>query len=733
MGKSILIVEDDAIVAIHIRNMLTTLGYSVTGPVANGADAFLAVATDLPDLILMDIQLAGKLDGITVAERIRSTVDVPIVFLTSHSHETLIQQAKTTLPFGYLIKPASQRELAITIEIALYRHMLEGQLKENRQALQKANEELEQRVQERTAELVLLNERLRREIEDHIESKHEMQKMAMAMEKATDWILITDKSGKIEYVNQAVEEITGYKKEELLGKSPRIFKSGKYSDAFYQEMWNTILSGTSYSAIITNKRKDGRFIEIYHTITPLKDTKGNISHFIATSKDITQQKFLEDKLTYLAYYDVLTDLPNRTLLIDRLHQVIGRAEHNKLNAAVVWIDIDRFTLINDTYGYEIGDQILKEVGRRFDHATQEGDTVARLGADEFGIILSDVTHSEEVVRFVDHLMREAHNPIQVGSVEVILTLSVGISLYPEDGKEMTALLKNADIAMSKAKGTGMNNYQFYKDEMNIRAADFVMLERHLYQAIKENEFILHYQPYYYAQTGELAGIEALLRWDSKDLGIVLPGRFISVLEDTGMIIDLGQWIIQTVCSQLTTWESQGFTTVPVAFNLSAVQFKQKNIGSMIEETIRKCGVDPRYLTCEVTETTFMNDLSHTREVLETLKKIGLRIAIDDFGTGYSSLSYLKRLSLDVLKIDISFIRDIVTSPDDEAIVSAIISLAHNLNLRTIAEGVETAEQITILQRLGCDMIQGFYFSRPIPPHQMRDILKRQAEDIPNSL
>jgi len=561
-----------------------------------------------------------------------------------------------------------------------------------------------------------------RDITELINSRQEMQKLAMAVEQSSDWILITDKEGRIEYVNDAVENITGYKKEELIGRTPRVFKSGKYDDAFYKELWDTILSGHPYRAIITNKRKDGRFFEVYHSITPLKDTKGNITHFVATSKDITQQKLLEEKLNYLAYYDVLTDLPNRLLFIDRLHQAISRAERNRRQIAVVCIDIDRFTLINDSYGYEIGDTVLKEVGKRFSEATRDSDTVARFGADEFGIILVDVAHSEDVVRVIDKLMHRVNQPMQVAGFDVIPTLSVGISLYPNDGKETITLLRNADIAMSKAKGTGMNNYQFFMSDMNVRASEFVLMERHLHNALKKDEFILHYQPYFHAQTGKIAGMEALLRWDSDDLGLVMPSRFIQVLEDTGMIIELGQWVLYSVCSQLNTWQRRGLSVVPVAFNLSAVQFRQKDLGSIMEETIRSAAINPRYLTLEITESTFMQDLAYTGLILEQLKKLGLRLAIDDFGTGYSSLSYLKKLPLDILKIDISFIRDITTSLDDEAIVSAIISLAHSLNLKTIAEGVETEAQLNILQRLRCDIIQGFYFCRPMPAQDVEILL-----------
>ena len=563
-----------------------------------------------------------------------------------------------------------------------------------------------------------------RDLTDLALSRLEMQKLAMAVEQSSDWILITDRKGRIEYVNDAVEDMTGYRREELLGQTPRIFKSGRHDDDFYRSLWDTILSGQPYRAIVTNRRKDGRFFDVYHSITPMKDPWGNVTHFVATSKDITQQKLLEEKLNYLSHYDVLTELPNRMLFRDRLHQAINSAEHHHHQVAVICIDIDRFTLINDAYGYEAGDQVLREVARRFSKAARDGDTVSRLSADEFGVVLAEVTHSEDVVQVIDKLMHRMEQPIEIANTEVTLTLSMGISLYPGDGLETEALLTNADIAMSRAKGTGMDNYQFFMSDMNVRASEFVLMERHLRNALKKGEFLLHYQPYFQAQTGKIAGMEALLRWQSEDLGLVMPTRFIPVLEDTGLIIPLGQWVLQTVCGQLQAWQNRGLAVVPVAFNLSAVQFRQKDLGDVIEATIREAAIDPRQLTMEITESTFMQDLAYSGLILERLKKLGIRLAIDDFGTGYSSLSYLKRLPLDLIKIDISFVRDIITSTDDAAIVAAIVSLAHSLNLHTIAEGVETSAQLDLLRRLGCDLIQGFLFSRPRPAADVEVLLRQ---------
>lgn len=563
-----------------------------------------------------------------------------------------------------------------------------------------------------------------RDVTEHITSEEEMKKLSLAVEQSSDWVLITDKTGRIEYLNKAVEEMTGYKKEELIGKNPSIFKSGKYDKQFYKELWDTLLLGRSFQGIITNRRKNGELFEIYHTITPIKDNKGNVTHFVATSKDLTKQKLFEEKIHHLAYYDVLTGLPNRILFIDRLKQTMARAEYNKKFVAVLFIDIDRFTFINDTFGPSTGDEILKKVSERLLNSLREGDTVARLGNDEFGISLVDVASSQDIILLIEKIMEIIRQPLRVRDENIVITATIGISVYPVDGKEALTLVRNADIALSKAKATGMNNYQFYTADMNVKASEFVLLERHLFNALKNNEYVLHYQPYFDINTKEIKGMEALIRWNSPELGLVPPVRFIAILEETRMIIDVGKWTIKTVCSQIKEWQNKGYKAVPVTVNLSIVQFRQVDFGDMLERSIKESGIEPGLITFEITESIFMQDVELTRSVLERLKKLGISINIDDFGTGYSSLSYLKKLPIDNLKIDISFIREIASNPEDAAIVATIISMAHNLNLKTIAEGVETEEQWKILRILRCDMAQGYYFSMPLTTEDAGKMLSK---------
>lgn len=559
---------------------------------------------------------------------------------------------------------------------------------------------------------------------EHKHSEEAMKKLSIAVEESYDWVLITDRYGHIEYLNRAVTEITGYTKEELMGKNPKLLKSGKHDEEFYKNMWTTMLSGHAFRAILTNRKKDGSLFEVFHTITPLKDSKGTITHFIATAKDLTQQRQFEEKLNYLSYYDVLTGLPNRNLFIDRLNQLILRAEHEKKLVAVLAVDIKRFAYINDTFGPPVGDAVLKETGKRLVNSIRDGETVARFGNDEFEVAIGNISNTKDIVVAVEKIINEVTQPLKLISEDILISISIGISIYPNDGMDTLTLIKNSDAALLKAKAHGMTDYQFYTGDLNIRALEFISLERHLFNALKNNEFVMHYQPYFYTGTGKLAGMESLIRWNSPGSGMVSPAKFIPILEETGMIMEVGLWIMKTVCNQVLEWQQRGYSVVPVAVNFSPAQFRQKELGNILEDVIVESCIDPKFLTLEITESLFMQDFESARRVLERLSKMGVSISIDDFGTGYSSLARLKRIPINNLKIDISFIKDITSNADDASIVSTIISMAHNLGHKTIAEGIETEEQLKILRILRCDMVQGYYFSKSLPPDEVEKFLIR---------
>jgi len=552
-------------------------------------------------------------------------------------------------------------------------------------------------------------------------AEEERRKLSMAVEQASDWVMITDKQGTIEYVNPAVTATTGYARKDLVGKSPAIFKSGKHDPSFYQKLWQTISSGNTYRNIFINRKKNHELFHLDMTITPLRDDQGIITHYLATAKDITQQLNLEERLNHLAYYDALTGIPNRNLAKDRMKQALARAEANKKVVAVLFLDLDRFKFLNDTFGPDIGDKILKETAARLVGALGEGESVGRVGSDEFTLVMANLNHPDDVVMMIEQINAAASRPIKVNGEEIIVTSSIGVSIYPQDGTDHVTLMKNATTACFRAKSLGGNNYQFYNPGMNIIAEEFVALGKKLFQATKKEEFVLHYQPYFQIDNDKLVGLEALIRWQRPEYGLLPPGTFIPVLEETGIIREVGEWTMRETWRQIKAWLAAGYPVVPVSVNFSPIQFRCCELPTMVERVMNETGMDPRYIFLEITETALMQDVEFTRSVLKQFKEMGFGIAIDDFGTGYSSLNYLKKFPIDYLKIDISFIKDITSDPDAAAIVTAIISMAHNLGLKTVAEGVETKEQYQILRLLRCDIVQGFYCSHPQPAAEIEKI------------
>ncbi len=553
-----------------------------------------------------------------------------------------------------------------------------------------------------------------RDITERKRAEESMKKLSMSVEQATDLVVLTDVEGNIEYINKAVEDISGYKKEELIGKNREVWQAGVNEEKMVQELWETVRSGKPYQGIFTNRRKDGELFYVYEVITPLKDLNENITHFVSTGRDITQQRVMEERLDRLVYYDALTGVPNRSLFVDRLNQGIARARYTRKIIAALVVDIDLFKFINEAYGFTTGDEVLKSITKRLLESVREGDTVARLGSDDFGILLFDVAESEDIILVVKKIMENISLPLKTQGEEIVLTAGLGIAVHPIDGETAQDIMKNADIALTKAKQQGRNNYQFYTKDMTIKAMEFVSVDKRLLKSFQNKEFMVYYQPYWDVVERKMVGMEALIRWNSADRGVILPDKFISVLEDTGMIIEVGDWIIRAVCRQIQEWREAGYSVVPVSVNVSSVQFRRKDLAEKIMNVVKECGISPKLLTLEITESTFIQNVDFASVVLKKLKETGITTSLDDFGTGYSSLSYLKRFPFDNLKIDISFIRDLSLDTDAASIVTAIIALAHSLNLKTIAEGVETEELLKILRLLKCDMAQGNYFSPALP-------------------
>lgn len=548
-----------------------------------------------------------------------------------------------------------------------------------------------------------------------------LKKLALTVEQAADLVIITDRNGKVEFVNKAAEEVTGFTRGEILAGGMDLLQTREQNEQQHQELWDAVLAGNMFQAEVAGISKKGELIHLDEVVTPIKDEDGKVSHIVFTGTDITAIKLMRSKLDFLASYDALTGLPNRDLFADRLNRDMAALKPGRGLIAVLAFDIDRFKYINEIYGLEAGNKILKQVAESLSVSVNKGDTVGRMGSDEFGIALHNIKRPADVVLFAKMIMKNVPQIIMSGGEEISVTLSTGIAVYPTDGQDASMLMKNADTALSKAKMLGRNRYQFYTPDMNVGISELVFMEQQLSDALKNREYMVTFQPYCYLSTRKVAGSEALLKWNNDEFGQVSPSKFIPMLEETGMIIDVGKWVLMTACSQIKAW-TNGLPPLPVSVNLSPNQFRHEYLVETVESAIRETNIDPRRLTLEVTESTFMKDQGFAITVLKRLKELGVSIAIDDFGTGYSSLSYLKQFPVDYIKIDQSFVKDVATDPDTTALVTAIITMAHSLNLKTIAEGIETEEQWKILRLLKCDMGQGFYFSPAITPGEFEKML-----------
>ncbi len=515
-------------------------------------------------------------------------------------------------------------------------------------------------------------------------------------------------------VNEAAVNHYGYSRDEFLRMNVRdIWVPGEQTH--YEESLRDRSRGQTLHLQRKHRTKDGRIMDVEVTARQFMES-GHLV-WLTLINDITERKLAEERLLHLAHYDVLTNLPNRVLFYDRLKQALAQAKRNQWVTGVMFMDVDRFKNINDTLGHAVGDLLLQQVSERLARSVRADDTVGRLGGDEFAIVLSNLSSAQDASLVAQKIVANFNEPFRLEGAEIFVTASIGITLYPEDSTEQDALIKNADTAMYKAKEAGRNGYQFYTPEMNARGLALLNLEGSLRRALERDEFLLHYQPKASIASGEITGFEALMRWRHPERGLVPPAEFIPVLEETGLIVSTGAWVLNAVCTQIKQWENAGVKPVPVAVNLSARQFLMPDLGPTIKRILEERRVDPRLIELEITESSLMVNPGEAARTLEYLKSLGVRLSIDDFGTGYSSLSYLKRFPLDALKVDHSFVRDVMTNPDDATITRAVISMAHSLGLKVIAEGVENESQLAFLAEYGCNEIQGYYFARPMPAEE----------------
>jgi len=538
-------------------------------------------------------------------------------------------------------------------------------------------------------------------------------------------IVITDSDLRIVSVNPAFTTITGYTAAEAVGQRLYSLSTGVRSQERDSEIWERVWQQGHWQGEVWDRRQNGDVYPKWVSVSVVRDINGKPLNYIEIFSDISERKAREETVRHLAHHDFLTDLPNRVLLNDRIAQAISHAGRTRTQVAVLFLDLDRFKTVNDSLGHSVGDKLLQEVARRLRGNIRSSDTVSRQGGDEFVVVMPDATDAADVARAAQKLLDAVSEVYSIDGHELITTPSIGISVYPHDGHDVETLLKNADAAMYHAKESGRNNYQFFTQDMNTRALERLSLERSLRRAIERGELRLQYQPQYDVRTGRIVGVEALTRWEHPDLGLLPPGRFMPFAEETGLVVPLGEWVLREACNQNRTWQNQGLTAVRVAVNISALQFRYAGFAKLVQKALAESGLEPRWLELEMTESVIMQDAERVIESLEQLKGLGVEFAIDDFGTGYSSLSYLKRFPINRLKIDQSFVRDITSDRDDAAITGAIIGLTGNLGLHTVAEGVETVEQLRFLEQHGCDEVQGFLFSKPLMPQECAVVMRNQ--------
>jgi diguanylate cyclase (GGDEF)-like protein/PAS domain S-box-containing protein len=696
----VLVADDDMAGRLLVRESLEQAGLRVV-EAGNGLEAVARFIEFQPQLVLLDVVMP-EMDGYTACAALRKLPGgqaVPILMLTGLDDIESINRAYEVGATDFATKPVNWLVLRHRVRYMLRAGQVLDELHRSEARLTAA---------QRTARL-----------------------------GSWEWDLVSGRG----HWSSEVYRLLGYE----AGKFWPDY--GKFMDRVHPDDRGAIdaaveaarAAGTPYAVDHRITLPDGTIRHLHVQGLVDCDTNGRPVLMLGTIQDVSERKQAEERIRTLAYYDSLTHLPNRQLYNEQLNFALSSARRHTSKVATVLFDLDHFKRINETLGHSVGDRLLVAVAERLRQclrdydavsraevvSSKSGTTLARLGGDEFILAMADIDRAEDAAKAAHRLIQAMQTPFRLDEHEIVMTASIGISLYPDDGEDTETLLKNADSALYHAKDAGRNNYQFYNQSMNAKALARLSLEGSLRRALEKQEFLLHYQPQVDARSGAIVGAEALIRWGHSDLGLVSPLDFIPLAEESGLIVPIGEWVLQTACAELKAWQDAGNGTLRMAVNLSGRQFRQHDLVETVQRAIGAAGIDPQSLELEITESVLMQDASETARLLDNLKALGVKLSVDDFGTGYSSLSYLKRFPIDSLKIDRSFIRDIASDPDDAAITTAILAMAGGLGLEVVAEGVETMEQLGFLRGRKCQMIQGYLFSKPLPSEQIRALLCEQ--------
>ncbi|MBL8496388.1 EAL domain-containing protein [Nitrosomonas sp. JL21] len=796
----ILIVEDETIVALDLKRRLTKLGYHITGTAANSDKVLALINQEVPSLVLMDIHIQGSMDGIEVVALLQKTHHIPIVYLTAFSEEKTLARAKTTKPYGYLLKPFSDRELHIIIQVSLERFECDIVLKKNEQHFRLALEAANLGTWEMAADSqdIILNktphggalplpdwnsvmtamhdddkhklaqfiDRLRSSkgktadlefqvdcgsetpvwyklygksfsdaaadqpqivgiLQNTTESRSARNKLAQAatvFECAAEGIIILNEDKRFDRANNAFFSMTGFEHHDLINKELPFLNRFSLGEDMYNKIWLACHQNGQWQGEVSVLKKNMDSLYAWLNIGLIHSDAGTTQQFVVMISDITVIRETTEQLSHIAYYDSLTNLPNRMLIMDRLKQALAVAIRESSMLGVLFIDLDNFKRINDTLGHNSGDTLLCFVSHRMLSVLRQCDTLGRLGGDEFIVIVSRAESNDALIRVAEKILESLAMPVIVENMEIIPSCSIGISAYPDHSAHPEELLQMADTAMYEAKNKGRNNYAFYHSALTQKAAHHLTREQELHHALAKQQFMLFYQPQFSPTEKRITGVEALIRWQHPTKGLLLPIDIIPVAETSRLIIEIGNWVLTEACKQLSQWHANGLSDLRIAVNISIRQLADKNFHNFIAKLLYQYALPAHLLELEVTESCLQDELIYIN-CLEQLENLGLSISIDDFGTGYSCLSSLKNLPIHRLKIDQSFVKGIPEDDNDCAIAAAIMVLAQKLGLQVIAEGIEAQEQIAFLTELGCNELQGYLLSKPVAPEYIPGLIK----------